>query len=269
MSDDGLPTGRRERAAVRLVRGGSAEPPAALTRPALGGALPMLSALMVTGSRPRQAKVAIACFQRQTYPNTELVIVDDGRSDELAEFVSCLRDDRIRMVRLPTSDATLGELRNVSVDHARGELLCQWDDDDFSDPDRLLWQVSALLDTDVAACFLERWLVLWTSQPRLAISTRRLWEGSMVARREAIGRYPSLRRGEDSAVVQGILALGPVVLLDAPELYVYVVHGENTFDSKHFDAHWDAATHQFADVDGAIAQLRDYLPMGEALRRIE
>ena len=37
-----------------------------------------------------------------------------------------------------------------------------------------------------------------------------------------------------------------VVLLDQPRLYVYVVHEGNTFESAHFESHWQSASLQFA-----------------------
>ncbi len=42
--------------------------------------------------------------------------------------------------------------------------------------------------------------------------------------------YPELRRGEDTPVIQAM----QIVRLDAPHLYQYRFHGENTFD----EAHW-------------------------------
>lgn len=224
---------------------------------------------MVTGSRVSQAKLAIECFRHQSYPNLELVIVDDSERDELAEHVADAADDRIRMVRIPDEGTPLGELRNIGVEHARGELLCQWDDDDLYDPDRLLWQVAALTAEEATACFLERWLILWTAGPRLAIGTRRVWEGSMLVRREALDRYPPLRRGEDTAVIEGLLQHSKVALLDAPELYLYVVHGRNTFDQRHFDAHWGAATYLFEDPQRALSHLQQRLPVQATLSALQ
>ena len=94
---------------------------------------------MVTAARPASARLAVECFQRQSYPNREMVIIDDGPTDDLADYVAGLADERIRMVRLASTDKTLGELRNTAVANAHGELVCQWDDDDLSDPDPPLW----------------------------------------------------------------------------------------------------------------------------------
>lgn len=226
---------------------------------------PLVSCLMVTGARPERAKLAVECFTRQTYGPRELVIIDDGTSDVLAGHVAELGDQRVRMVRLPPSDLSLGQLRNIAVEHSDGDLVCQWDDDDLSDPDRLREQVGLLLELDLDACFLERWTMVWTDGPRGGIGTRRLWEGSMLARRESLPPYPHLRRGEDSPVAEELAAKGRVALLDRPELYVYFVHGGNTFPQSHFDAHWAAASERFADPLAEIRRLQIRVPIQEAL----
>lgn len=255
-------------APLRLISAQGAEPSRLHSRPILGSSPPLVSCLMVTAARPASARLAVECFQRQSYPNRELVIIDDGPTDDLADFVAGLADERIRMVRLASTDKTLGELRNTAVANAHGELVCQWDDDDLSDPDRLWWQVGVLHDSGADACFLERWTILWTDGPRIAIGTRRLWEGSMVARREALIEYPALRRGEDSPVAEAIVIRGTVALLDLPELYIYLVHGNNTFDAAHFDAHWDAATLRVEDPNAYLAHLQNRVPVAQALAAV-
>jgi len=96
-----------------------------------------------------------------------------------------------------------------------------------------------------AACLLERQLLWWPQARRLAVSNRRLWEGSFVAEKAALGAYPQLRRGEDTPVLERLAAERRVVLLDAPRLYVYVFHGENTFGEEHWEEHWRSATETF------------------------
>lgn len=254
-----------EAAAVRLVTRGVAGAPREIRRPELPADAPVVSCLMVTRDRAPLASLAVECFRRQTYPKRELVIIDDGPDDKLARMVAGLADERIRMVRRRDRSETLGGLRNLAVGLASGQLICQWDDDDLSDPDRLWWQVGVLTESAVSACFLERWTMLWTRGPRVAIGRRRLWEGSLVAHRAALPTYPPERRGEDSAVAQALVGSGTVVLLDLPSLYVYVIHGRNTFDGAHFDAHWEAASHRFEDPQTALTTLQHRVPASQTI----
>lgn len=223
--------------------------------------LPMVSCLMVTKDRPALARHAVACFQRQTYPNRELIIVDDGASDTLDAWVRDLADPQIRHLRLPADDRPLGELRNAAVAAATGEYVAGWDDDDLSHPNRLALQVAAARALRADACFLERELMWWPRERRIAASCRRVWEGSMLCTRAGMPAYPAERRGEDTPVAFDVARRGRTVLLDAPFLYVYIFHGANTFEAAHWNTHWRAATEQYegAAYDTLLAQLQQAL----------
>ncbi len=232
---------------------------------------PLVSCLMVTRNRAPTARLAIDAFLRQSWPARELVILDDGEDDSLRDHVAVLNDPRVRIYQPAGPRATLGELRNRALALAHGEYVCQWDDDDLYDPARIASQMFALHVLRADACFLERWTIWWPAQDRLALSTRRLWEGSMLCRKALVPPYPALARGEDSPVAEHILAHGRVVLLDQPRWYLYVVHGANTFGAEHFDRHWEGATLQAEGADyirlrqelGKRLPLDDY-PVGNA-----
>ncbi len=220
----------------------------------VAAAMPLVSALMVTTRRPLMALAAIACFQAQDYPNCELVVVEDDPDPQLGIAIQALNDVRIRFIKLNPGQLNLGELRNHAVHAARGEWVCQWDDDDLYDPARISVQMAALQSQQADACFLSRWTIWWPQQKRFATSVSRLWEGSMLARKSALNAYPSLRRGEDTSVAEAVFQSARVVSLDAPRLYLYVVHGANTFDAAHFDAHWHNASARYSGLDARRVQ---------------
>ena len=56
---------------------------------------PLVSCLMITRNRLRQAQFAVDSFRRQTWRRTELLILDTTESDELAVWVAALNDGRI------------------------------------------------------------------------------------------------------------------------------------------------------------------------------
>ena len=105
---------------------------------------PLITCIMPTRDRPHFARQAIAYFNRQDYPDRELLILDDG-CDPIARLVPC--NPRIRYIRLP-SRLRLGAKRNLACREARGELIAHWDDDDWMAPDRLSVQVNALLNSN-------------------------------------------------------------------------------------------------------------------------
>lgn len=241
---------------------------------------PLISCLMVTrGQRAERGALlefAIDGFARQTYPNRELVVVCDSpalpQDDPLERAIRAAGSPNIRLIRVDATarqgGATLGELRNIAVDHAAGRYVCQWDDDDLYDPCRLEMQQRVLAAAGAQACLLGRWMIWWPAEDRLAVSSERDWEGSLLCEKAVMPRYPALRRGEDTPVVEQLRRSVRVVRMDLPRLYTYVVHGGNTFAVRHFEAHWQVATARFTGdrCRAVLEEMGKRLPV-EAYRR--
>src|SRR4029453_19349055 len=104
--------------------------------------------VMPTRDRRPFVAQAITYFRRQDYPCRELVVVDDG-DDAVGDLVPV--DPGIRYVRLDRP-MLLGEKRNMCNDLAAGDVLVHWDDDDWSAPDRLRRQLTALEDSGADLC---------------------------------------------------------------------------------------------------------------------
>ncbi len=234
---------------------------------------PLVSCLMVTGRRPALAALAIGCFRRQSYPNRELIIIDDSGTDALADAVGCGDggpEPSIRWIRIPPVGKPLGELRNLALAEARGDFLCQWDDDDLSAPDRLERQLGAILATGADGCVPNRLQLWWPSRNWIAESSSRIWECALMWRKGGITAYPELRAGEDTPPVQALAKNGLIALLEAPGLYTYVHHGANTFSDSHWMTLWAASRRQ---ATGETCRLRlglmeGTLPCREYLRSV-
>lgn len=87
---------------------------------------------------------AIRMWQRQVYPNRELIIVDSGEEsvEALVPKAPGIRYFRVNPAAYRASGAalTVGAMRNAACEQAEGLLIAHWDDDDFSHPDRLIKQ---------------------------------------------------------------------------------------------------------------------------------
>lgn len=217
---------------------------------------PCISCLMVTGGerafhRIPLAQRAVSNFMGQSYPNKELVIVDDGQDETLErwigdQYAEALDEGQIVYIRLPAENKTLGELRNLAVERASGDYVAQWDDDDLSDPQRLEIQMAAIHTLRTEACMLERHQIWWPASRRMALSTYRIWESSFLCAKRIVPTYPHKRKGEDTPVIVKILQEGRVALLDYPQLYTYVFHGANTFhEPEHWEIHWREASESY------------------------
>jgi glycosyltransferase involved in cell wall biosynthesis len=204
-------------------------------------AYPLISCICVTRNRPALLQRALDCFLAQTYPRKELVILfeqDDAATCEL--FQRCPRDERLRLICVERSpNKKLGHLRNHAIHQSSGDFVCQWDDDDWYHQDRLAHQYAALRDAGRQASILSRWM-MFDATPgnhRAYISYPRLWEGSVLCRKELIQQreYANVERGEDTPVVRALSEANALhVIEDAPHLYVYTVHGSNTWEREHF-----------------------------------
>jgi glycosyltransferase involved in cell wall biosynthesis len=206
----------------------------------------MISALMVTQpARLALARCAIGDFLAQTYAARELVIVHDGDSAHDTALLHGLPETvPVRVHRAP-SGSTLGALRNLSVDAARGTFVCQWDDDDRYHPQRLALQSDALSAADANFCFLSdqlHWFpargeMFWDDWNREPYPFN-VVQGTLFARRECMPRYRAIARGEDTSLLIEIFRRGDPIarVRDNGWCYVYVYHGANVFAAEHHHA---------------------------------
>jgi glycosyltransferase involved in cell wall biosynthesis len=189
---------------------------------------PLVSCLMVTqAARAAVAPRAIRAFNRQAYSRRELVIVSVDDCSTLVPLVE--PPGRARFWRAPAA-FTLGDLRNAAVDESRGEYVATWDDDDWSHPERLARQLAALRASDADGCALGRCIFAREGEGEYVVVHAWPHTGyaSLVARRSAMPRYPSLPRKEDH-----VIHTMKIVPLDDPGLYVRTLHAGNTCDTAY------------------------------------
>jgi glycosyltransferase involved in cell wall biosynthesis len=100
-----------------------------------------VSCVMPACYSDRYVGLAIQCFFNQTHENRELVVLDNNRPGESIEHV--VPDDR-RITYVRCEPMTIGTLRNLGASHATGDVVVNWDCDDWSHPDRVAFQVGRL-----------------------------------------------------------------------------------------------------------------------------
>jgi glycosyltransferase involved in cell wall biosynthesis len=174
----------------------------------------LVSVLMPARNARSTIKEAMDDVLAQTHRNLELIVVDDGSSDDTAVIAAQVRDPRVRLVT--RSSAGVAASLNFGISISRGEMLARMDADDRCHPERLekllrafardprlavvgtaalLWDPRAdraeqhLMPTGDSA--LQYWLVFYS----------RFFHGSTMYRRsaiEAVGGYrPELEPAED------------------------------------------------------------------------
>jgi glycosyltransferase involved in cell wall biosynthesis len=86
---------------------------------------------------------AIRSILQQSYPHWELVLHDDGSTDESAEMIRRLQDPRIRLFQDRAHHHRSFRL-NQSLDVSQGQYYAVMDGDDIAYPERLATQVGFL-----------------------------------------------------------------------------------------------------------------------------
>jgi glycosyltransferase involved in cell wall biosynthesis len=202
---------------------------------------PLISCLMVTANRAEIARVAIECFSDQTWPNKELVIIDDGAEDygDLIASFDCA--DLVRYIKLQPANPrlSLGELRNLSIEEAHGTWCVQWDDDEWYHPERLAVQLNAAAQANVGASAL-KWTLMHVKEASDQSLTFRgdsgiATPGTLMFRKGDV-RYPHLARNEDGIFLRDVKDNHGLVVLDEKysHLFIRVFHGSNTWEKDHF-----------------------------------
>lgn len=158
-------------APVAIAIGEDRSAPAPKLAPVAATAGPLVSCVMPTFDRRRFVPYAVDWFLRQDYEHRELVVVDDG-PEPVGDLLP--EDPRIRHIVLDKRH-TIGAKRNLGAREANGELVAHWDDDDWSAPRRLSYQVQSLRDTDADVCGLSRLLYLELGGAR---AWRYAWTGA-------------------------------------------------------------------------------------------
>lgn len=99
-------------------------------------ALPLISCVVPAYNPETFLLETVASVERQTWPNWELIVVDDGSEDaaslEILRSIESRNDPRIRVVR--QENRGLPGARNTGFRHARGRYVVPLDADDLLEP---------------------------------------------------------------------------------------------------------------------------------------
>jgi len=106
---------------------------------------PAVSVLVAVHNGARYLRPALESVLRQTVTDLELVVVDDGSTDETPAVLAGIADDRLRVVRGEGRRGLAGAL-NLGLDEVRGRRVARMDADDIAFPN-WLERVLARLDS--------------------------------------------------------------------------------------------------------------------------
>jgi glycosyltransferase involved in cell wall biosynthesis len=111
-----------------------------------------ISVVIPTYNYGRFIQEAIDSVRAQTFDDLEIVVVDDGSTDNTLEILAGIQDPRIRVVRTP--HLGISAARNEGLAHIRGEFIAFLDADDRWRPDKLERQIRMMdAEPDLGAVF--------------------------------------------------------------------------------------------------------------------
>lgn len=112
---------------------------------------PLVSVLMPAFNAEQYIAQAINSVLQQTYPHFELLILNDGSTDQTAKIIDQFNDERIIKIHL-TQNKGLVNARNQLVSVAKGDYIAFLDADDIAFPSRLELQVYFLKSRKADIC---------------------------------------------------------------------------------------------------------------------
>jgi hypothetical protein len=131
---------------------------------------------------------------------------------------------------------TIGEKRNRCCQLASGEIICHFDSDDWSAPDRVTDQMNRLLESGVQMTGYHSmffWTELLNKAFRYAGDTNYCMGTSMMYRRELWEKnhFPQISCGEDNFLWNVARGLRSVVTVDAGQRLIARAHANTTSDA--------------------------------------
>lgn len=101
-----------------------------------------VSVVIPTHNRRLLLNAALRSVQGQRHVDVEVLVVDDGSTDDTGQIVAELHDDRFRLIRYERPQG-VAAARNAGAVAARGRWIALLDDDDLWGPEKLARQLAA------------------------------------------------------------------------------------------------------------------------------
>ena len=220
---------------------------------------PRYSIITPTYQRENKLRVQHRGISEQTERDFEWLIVDD--SPEPSAYFSTVTDDRVRYLHV-AHRMSLGAKRNLLNEHARGEIIVHFDDDDYYSEDYLATIVK-YFDVSVDFVKLSGWYVYsqvyrelgycdvtqthglhlcWSNAPMRSVvfgdadkedrDNALIGFGFSYAYRRDIWekvKFPNREFGEDRRFIEAVMAIGGRLyqFADTTGICVHILHKSN------------------------------------------
>ncbi|NJL84300.1 MAG: glycosyltransferase [Chloroflexaceae bacterium] len=206
---------------------------------------PLVSVVIDNYNYGRFLAQAIESVFAQTYPHWELIVVDDGSTDNSREILAAYAG---RVVPLLQSNSGQGAAITAGIRRSRGEIVCLLDADDYYHPQKLEKVVAAFAAHPSWVQIAHGRIVVDGNNHRIGVGPRRYSQGdvrnlllrwgrygfgitsSLAYRREVLWQalpIPSRRAAAADTYLGAIIPFyGEVGCINEPLMF-YRIHGNN------------------------------------------
>ena len=159
----------------------------------------------------------LASVRSQSWRDLDIIVVDDGSSDDTAERVlaHCRDDERVRLLRLRNSGVAVA--RNTAIHEARGDYIAPIDADDLWHERKIELQMAKMMNSRLDVGLVYCWFLVIDELDRIVAYGNRDKDRGNVLRRMCLGNLvgsgsaPLMRKSailEAGGYDDGLLARG-------------------------------------------------------------
>lgn len=232
-------------------------------------AQPLISVLMSNYNHGRFIPDAVDSVMKQTYQHFELIVCDDGSTDDSREVLDSLAASDARIRVLYKENGGQVSAWNLAFEHAHGEIICFLDADDMFTPDKLEKVVAAFVENPNAGRLSHRYQLTDADGTAIGVPAPRTlesgwladtafdrggWHGGNAAdltlRRELVATLFPLPSGIQfgDAYILGTSQFLTEIAAIQDTLYRYRIHGENHSGQGNIDLMHEPALKARAEV---------------------
>ena len=218
---------------------------------------PKISIIIPVYNVEKYLKKCIESILNQTFTNYEIILIDDGSTDNSKNICDefSYKDSRIKVIHKNNTGAA--DSRNIGISLASGEYIGFVDSDDYIDPDMYesLYNLITKYKTDVAICGLlheypDKTINPYPAEEERSVSGKEALKIALIGDKFSLNvynkiykkemfnyiKFPNLKFAEDAYVVTRILYNSDSVAYSTSPKYHWVHHfgsiTTSNFDSK-------------------------------------
>jgi glycosyltransferase involved in cell wall biosynthesis len=109
---------------------------------------PIVSVIMPAYNTEITIFESIESILKQTYKNIELIIINDGSSDNTLEVISKIKDERIKIIN-NESNLGISKSLNLGILASNGDYIARMDSDDIAYSERIQKQLKVITSIDI------------------------------------------------------------------------------------------------------------------------